>query len=63
VRRGLPVLLAAAALAAAGATASEAQAPPGRFVVQFGPPRNANERFLVYLLRAAQLPQVFNELG
>ena len=63
MRRALPVLLAVAALAAAGATASEAQAPPGRFVVQFAPPRNANERFLVYLLRAAQLPQVFNELG
>ena len=57
------VLVAAAALTAAGATASEAQAPTGRFVVQFSPPRNADERVLVQLLRAAQLPQVFTELG
>src|SRR3954447_20893221 len=57
------VLIAAAALAAGGATVSGAQAPPGRFVVQFAPPRNADERFLVQLLRAAQLPQVFTELG
>jgi Putative metallopeptidase len=63
VKRLALVLVAAAALAAAGATASEAQAPTGRFVVQFASPQNADERFLVQLLRAAQLPQVFTELG
>jgi hypothetical protein len=64
VRRAFFVLAVAAALAACAATASEAQAPAnGRFVVQFAPPRNADERFLVELLRAAQLPQVFTELG
>jgi putative metallopeptidase DUF4344 len=63
VRRLALVLIATAALAAAAATASDAQAPTGRIVVQFAPPRNADERFLVQLLRAAQLPQVFTELG
>ena len=57
------MLLATAALAGGAATVSGAQAPQGRFVVQFAPPRNADERFLVQLLRAAQLPQVFTELG
>ena len=57
------MLIATAALAAAAATASDAQAPGGHFVVQFAPPRNGDERFLVQLLRAAQLPQVFSELG
>ena len=57
------LLVAAAALAPLGATASGAQTAPGRFVVQFAPPRNADERLLVQLLRAAQLPQVFTELG
>jgi hypothetical protein len=63
VRRLALVLIATAALAAAAATASDAQAPTGHIVVQFAPPRNADERFLVQLLRAAQLPQVFTELG
>jgi hypothetical protein len=63
VRRLAVVLIATAALAAGAATTSDAQAPGGRFVVQFAPPRNADERLLVQLLRAAQLPQVFNELG
>jgi hypothetical protein len=63
VRRLALVLIATAALAAGAATASDAQAPPGHFVVQFAPPRNADERFLVQLLRASQLPQVFSELG
>ena len=62
MRRLVVVLLATAALAG-GATTSDAAAPPGRFIVTFGTPRNADERFLVSLLRAAQLPQVFNELG
>ena len=57
------MLLATAALAGGGAAVSGAHAPQGRFVVQFAPPRNADERFLVQLLRAAQLPQVFTELG
>jgi hypothetical protein len=64
VRRAFFVLAVAAALAGCAATASEAQAPAnGRFVVQFASPRNGDERFLVQLLRAAQLPQVFAELG
>jgi Putative metallopeptidase len=63
VRRLAVVLIATAALATAAATTSDAQAPNGRFVVQFAPPRNADERLLVQLLRAAQLPQVFTELG
>ena len=59
------VLVATAALAPAGATASSAQAPAGRALRRpvFAPPRNADERFLVQLLRAAQLPQVFGELS
>jgi hypothetical protein len=56
------VATAALALAGVAATAG-AQPAPGRFVVQFAPPRNADERILVSLLRAAQLPQVFGELG
>jgi Putative metallopeptidase len=63
VRRLAVVLIATAALAAVAATTSDAQALGGRFVVQFASPRNADERFLVQLLRAAQLPQVFTELG
>jgi hypothetical protein len=56
-------MVAAAAIAGAATAGSGAQAPKGRFVVSFAPPRNADERFLVQLLRASQLPQVFAELG
>src|SRR5581483_4365807 len=64
VRRLLVALAAALALAAACATASTARPQAGgRFVVVFAPPRNGDERILVSLLRAAQLPQVFAELS
>ena len=57
------VLLATVALCAGASTSTAAAPAPGRFVVQFAPPRNADERVLVSLLRAAQMPRVFNELG
>jgi hypothetical protein len=63
VRRLVAVAVAEVALCAAGATASSAQAPGGRIIVQFAQPRNADERVLTSLLRAAQLPQVFTELS
>ena len=63
MRRLAVVLLAAASLVGVAATSSAAPPANGRFIVTFAPPRNADERFLVQILRAAQLPQVFNELG
>jgi len=65
VKRLAVVVVASLALAAGAATSSARQPSQGsgRFIVQFAPPRNADERFLVQLLRAAQLPQVFAELG
>jgi hypothetical protein len=62
MKRYVAVLVAMVALAAVVATSTTA-APRGRFVVTFAKPRNADEQFLVSLLRSAQLPQVFNELG
>jgi hypothetical protein len=64
VRRAAVVVCASVALAAGAATSTSAAASQaGRFVVVFAPPRNADERFLVGLLKAAQLPQVFAELS
>ena len=53
----------AVALAAGATTAAAAEPASGRFVVRFTPPRNADERILVTLLKAAQLPHVFDLLS
>jgi hypothetical protein len=64
VKRLLVLCCATVALAGAAATStSSASSQAGRFVVVFAPPRNADERFLVQLLRSAQLPTVFGELS
>jgi hypothetical protein len=63
VKRLLVLVCATVALAAGATTTGDAAAPAGRFVVTFAQPRNADERFLVELLKAAQLPSVFGELS
>jgi hypothetical protein len=63
VKRLVTLVCVAAALAAGGATAAPGHSNAGRFVVTFAPPRNGDERFLVNLLKAAQLPNVFGLLS
>ena len=63
MKRPLVALCAALALAAGAASSTAAPHAAGRFVVVFAQPRNADERFLVELLKAARLSTVFGELS
>ena len=63
MKRPLVALCAALALAAGAASSTAAPHAAGRFVVVFAQPRNADERFLIELLKAAQLSTVFGELS
>ena len=68
MKRWLLVLGVALAIGAGGTAATArpskpAAAPAGRFIVQFAAPRNADEAFLVQLLKAAQLQSVFGKLS
>jgi hypothetical protein len=63
VKRLLVLLCAVVALAAGAATAGDAAQQSGRFIVVYAPPRNADERFLVGILKEAAFPKVFSELS
>lgn len=56
-------ILALVCVAVACVAAASAAPPAGRFVVVFAKPRNADERILVTLLKAAKLDYVFGELS
>jgi len=58
------MLLALIALAVALAAGAASAAPqPGKFKVVFAPPKNADEKILVSLLKQAQMPKVFGILS
>ena len=59
----LVVAIVAAVALSAGAASSTAAPQAGLFQVVFAQPRNADERILVQLLQAAQLPKVFGLLS